>query len=390
VLLESPKKDEKKMLTSTPVVRRYGDTDFVTALRAIAATLVVIVHTGAFAEFGQMGQNLVSVGKFGVQVFFVISGFSIATTFATASSYKEFLTRRLFRIVPLYWLMILVVSAFVWGGLIPANEWSSRFNAEINSYNVLMHLSFLSCLDHRVGATILGVEWTIPVEMFWYGLLPVLITFADTYRRLIQVIVLSVLGGLVTQLIARFAVSIDHALFAKWFPTTHGPCFLLGVLAYRLRQSSARHPERTYSWRLAAAWLLAITLAPFGAPGRGTMLVIATILTISFFRGENFPRICNLVTARPLLFIGSVSYSLYLVHFPVALFLKSAYGLTEGLTLFIACYAISVLLSFHFYMLVEIPMNNLGKMIASRTRELRSVGSVAPESIENVVYRNAA
>ena len=46
--------------------RSYGSTDFITGFRAIAATLVVIIHTGGFAKFGNIGLNITSAEKYGV------------------------------------------------------------------------------------------------------------------------------------------------------------------------------------------------------------------------------------------------------------------------------------------------------------------------------------
>lgn len=69
-------------MAETTFVRRYGETDFITGLRAIAASMVVIIHTGAFTGFGSMGSALTGLGKYGVDIFFVISGFTVAKTFA--------------------------------------------------------------------------------------------------------------------------------------------------------------------------------------------------------------------------------------------------------------------------------------------------------------------
>ena len=89
------------MKRKTLIIRKYGETDFITGLRAIAATLVVVIHTGAFVDFGIIGSAITYSGKYGVDIFFAISGFTIAKTYAEASSYKSYLGRRLFRILPL-------------------------------------------------------------------------------------------------------------------------------------------------------------------------------------------------------------------------------------------------------------------------------------------------
>lgn len=60
--------------------RRYGETDFVTALRAVAAVMVISLHTGAFIGLGEIGRRVTSAGTNSVPVFFVIAGFAVAAS----------------------------------------------------------------------------------------------------------------------------------------------------------------------------------------------------------------------------------------------------------------------------------------------------------------------
>lgn len=361
------------MINRLQIVRRYGDTDFVTALRALAATLVVVIHAGAFIDFGDVGQNIVRSGKYGVQMFFVISGFSIATTFASATSYREFFVRRLFRIIPLYWLMILVAGALTINGLLPRNHWANYFEANLNLYNFFMHFCFLSCLDHTVGTTILGVEWTIPVEMFWYAALPAIIVFAKSRQRLILAIALSVAGIGVTQLLAKMFVSPDPSLFSKWFPTSHGPYFLMGVLGYQIRQSSGTWLHQNATAVLLTAWIATIISVIAGTSGQGIVFAVATLLTIGLFHADRHPTVAAVVTARPFIFVGSISYSLYLVHFPIILFLQEFADLNEGWTLFAVSYSVSLIISTFTYLTIEYPMNQTGKRFSGRRPDLLSM-----------------
>ncbi len=378
------------MINRLQIVRRYGDTDFVTALRALAATMVVVIHAGAFIDFGDIGQNIVRSGKYGVQIFFVISGFSIATTFASATSYREFFVRRLFRIIPLYWLMILVVGALTINGWLPRNHWANYFEANLGLYNFLTHFCFLSCLDHTVGTTILGVEWTIPVEIFWYAVLPAIIVFAKSRGRLTQAIALSVAGIGVTQLFARMFISPDPSLFAKWFPTSHGPYFLMGVLGYQIRQSSGQWLHQNATALLVMAWIATVVSVIAGTSGQGIVFAAATLLTIGLFHADRHPVVAATVTARPFIFVGSISYSLYLVHFPVILFLQKFADLNEGWTLFAVSYSASLIISTFSYLFIEYPMNQLGKRLSSRRPDLLPMPNSDEEASAALPTRNAA
>ena len=117
------------------ILRVYGDTDFITGRRAIAATMVVMIHTGAFADFGTMGQAITSAGKYGVDIFFVISGFTIAKTFTEAKDYRSYLTRRVMRILPLYWFII-SLSMILWlSGEFTLPYWMLELGSQPDLYN---------------------------------------------------------------------------------------------------------------------------------------------------------------------------------------------------------------------------------------------------------------
>ena len=176
------------MQQSPQILRSYGDTDFITGLRAIAATMVVMIHTNALNDFGVVGQAVTSAGKYGVDVFFVISGFTIAKTFTQARDYRSYLTRRIMRIVPLYWFVISIAMVLWLSGLFSMPYWMQTFGAQPDLYNFLIHLGMVSYLDYRIANSLLGVEWTIPIEVFWYVCLPFVIRFGETVLKTIGVI----------------------------------------------------------------------------------------------------------------------------------------------------------------------------------------------------------
>ena len=99
------------------MIKDYGETNFVTGLRAIAATMVIIVHTGALNELGWIGKNITRAGITGVYVFFVIAGFSITESFNRECTYARYLIRRVTRVLPAYAVVTSVTFAMiVWGG----------------------------------------------------------------------------------------------------------------------------------------------------------------------------------------------------------------------------------------------------------------------------------
>ena len=78
-------------------IQDYGDTNFITGMRAFAAFGVVLIHSGGagLRSLGPIGNNFADLGLTGVYVFFVISGFSVASSFDNSAGYFDYLKKRL-------------------------------------------------------------------------------------------------------------------------------------------------------------------------------------------------------------------------------------------------------------------------------------------------------
>lgn len=344
------------------IIRRYGETDFITGLRAIAATMVVVIHTGAFADLGWIGANITGTGKYGVQMFFVISGFTIAATFSGSDRYGSYLIRRLFRIAPLYWLLNGLMVALVLTAILPPNYWMERFGGQIDAYNILMHITFLSFLDQRTAASFIGLEWTIPIEVFWYGLLPFVISRCASQRdHNIALLLLLALASATRAAAEVPGISIS----AHWFPTTYGPYFLLGVICFELRKSDwvPTWPDRTVAgW---ACVLLYLVVIMFDVGAASALIGAATAGLIVLYRTGDFG---GVLESRPMLFVGSISYSIYLWHLIVVMFAiehAPQYQLVSGPVRFGLIFVITLLLSVLTYLVVEQPTNRLGAWVAA-------------------------
>lgn len=138
-------------------------------MRAWAALGVIVAHTDIFGSTfaGIYGDRIANLGATGVYAFFVISGFSVASSYNTSQGYTQYLSKRLWRIVPIYyfWLSICLLGL-----------------PEIDSYSVLSHVLFLGHLDHHVTNSIIGVEWTISIEIFYYLIIPLFLKLCKSPR----------------------------------------------------------------------------------------------------------------------------------------------------------------------------------------------------------------
>lgn len=169
-------------------------------LRGLAATSVVVYHTnfrfpnGVHTEF------------YGVAVFFVISGFIMV--FVSRSDASQFFTRRVMRIVPLYWLLTLI--ALVWynfGFSNPPYVYPLWLNWLFSNPSAILqwfeqHLTNLLIID--TGTTVLrslffwpwdshpllSVGWTLNIEMFFYAVFGICLRLSKRLAPLLASVVL--------------------------------------------------------------------------------------------------------------------------------------------------------------------------------------------------------
>ncbi|HEY4944397.1 MAG TPA: acyltransferase [Rhizomicrobium sp.] len=130
-----------------------GSIGNIQALRAVAAVLVVFTHIDA-----------IKLGTFGVDIFFVISGFVIAYA-GHADSWRPFILKRIFRIVPLYWLG--TIAVFFAALLAPR----LLKNTTSDPADLLKSLFFVPFA--KAGATVqpvLFLGWTLDYEMLFYSI----------------------------------------------------------------------------------------------------------------------------------------------------------------------------------------------------------------------------
>ncbi len=353
------------MKKSQNLLRFYGDTDFITGLRAIAATMVVMIHTGAFNDFGAMGQAITSAGKYGVDIFFVISGFTIAKTFIEAVDYRSYLTRRIMRIMPLYWVMIVIATLFWLSDEFSQPYWMQKFGSEPDIYNLLMHLSMISYFDYRIANSLLGVEWSIPIEVFWYVFLPIIVSYGRTISKVVGTILFLLILTATLSYISKQL--LGTSLPIRWSPIAYGHLFFLGVVSYHLRTRFNFVTVRREVFWLTAAVAMFILALIFEFDGRSEILALCTAVLIIFAKPTNAKWITKPLTVRPVLFIGSISYSIYLIHMLV-IHIYSELGVLPETAIwkFVVVYTITIILSTVTYVVIEKPTNHLGRLMVER------------------------
>jgi len=352
-------------------------------LRAIAVVAVVLFHAG----LGVPG------GFVGVDVFFVISGFLITSIIlrdleAGKFSLIEFWERRARRIAPAATVLVLAVLLAGWFLLMPSDYVALGKSAGMHAA-FAANFYFWRNTNYFAGAAEeqpLLHTWSLAVEEQFYLFVPLLLLFLFRYARFRR------RGVLLCLCLAGFILSLG--LSAVLLPRSPAATFyLLPTRAWELLAGStvALLPASALSrgWRelLGTLGLSAVLLPCFLyskdmafpglaalAPCVGTALFIwatgkgtADGAQVPSSASPELPISARLLSTRPLVLIGLISYSLYLWHWP--LFAFSSYWALEPLSLVyrLSLVSVSLVLAFISWRFIETPFR-FRRLGTSRSR----------------------
>lgn len=151
----------KALHTTLPLPSKINQIDGLQILRVVAVFLVAWLHCGQWL-FPMAGRSLPTLGAFGIDIFFVISGFIVSSVVLRmrgnpgAGASWGFLKRRLIRIFPIYWFFCLLQI----GRLL--------HNHQLFQRNYFPALFLLPGLRSVEGALLVAFSWTLIFEMFFY------------------------------------------------------------------------------------------------------------------------------------------------------------------------------------------------------------------------------
>ncbi|WP_244616652.1 acyltransferase family protein [Starkeya nomas] len=325
-------------------------------LRAVAVLGVVLFHFGA---------NWLPGGFVGVDVFFVISGFLIsksiyADTADGSFSIFSFYERRMRRIVPAFVAVSAVTSAIALFVLLP-NQLLSYARSLIWSVLAFGNVYFYRRADY-FGSSAEEMPllhyWSLGVEEQFYFLFPALILVCRRFWP--KALPWAVLAILVASLVACEMVRQTNPAAAFYLLPFRAFELLIGAaLALPgMRFSGNRHIGGAAI--LAGAGLilygmLTITSAsPF--PGRLALIPClgAALVLWGGERTESLP--ARLLGVAPMRFFGAISYSLYLVHWPIVVFARQLWPDMDAHLFLIGGVALSTLLGWLSWRFVEQPV----------------------------------
>lgn len=331
------------------------------SVRAIAILLVVGCH---YAGFSCLFGGLPSYGWIGVDIFFVLSGFLITSILlelrGTASPLKVFYLRRVLRIFPVYYAMILAVSAIS----LACHEHMVHFGYYVSRFLYLQSFHDAPGFLHRAWMVLIGLEphrallqrgvlpraeqgvqlgpwanslgaaWSLSIEEYFYILwAPIVIFLRDRWKvgmAAAAIFAMSValqylgFGGLPDYF--NFFCRIDTimagsmiALFIRWrsgMKPAHqsladrllkiaAVCLSAAFLAILL----LNRPVLGYELRDSVSFMV------LGLPVFSVLLALALGWLVQRRGGSFF--LLRILRWKPARYLGTISYSLYLFHVPV-------------------------------------------------------------------------
>ena len=275
------------------------------ALRAISCLNLLLFHfTYVYANKYGFETPLgfaFPYGKYGVQLFFMLSGFVNAMTFVGKRSAKDFLFARAIRIFPSYWFVILL-------------------NVFLLSYLPLFHtptsgevVANLTTMPRLFGFENLEpVTWTLQIEMLFYATL-VIMMLTGAFEKMLRNLMVMVGVCLVFCLAASgFKSAFPDSGFNQFFWIAENVCYMrnmplfaMGMLLNEIKN------KRGTTWHnilgiIAAGIVFQIIDLRDHNPA-ATMLLFGLLVACAW--GKVPP-----LRFKPLLFISSISYTLYLFH----------------------------------------------------------------------------
>ena len=276
--------------------------------------MVLVAHVGLIPH-----AKLASVlGNAGVDLFFVLSGFLITRLLlnerAKQAPLRFFLIRRSLRIFPIFYLTLLVTAVVNPDDplLLPAAVYLSNFFGALEP-----------------APTLLQRTWSLCVEEHFYLIWPLIVYLLP--RRLSESAAVAIVVAAAAAMLATAWAFQDERL---WLLLKQGSCYrfcslgLGGLIAYR--ETALRTPGRARTVALAAAagaaalFLLgglrtvsgSIVVAPYDMVAELLFLAATSTLVVLIAIGTG-PRVATpvrLLAARPLCYLGRISYGVYLYH----------------------------------------------------------------------------
>ena len=340
-------------------------------LRGIAVLLVLAAHIpqigdGFIAQFIKFSATVSNAAYLGVDLFFVLSGFLITRILIHDKrnknlSFKQFYLKRALRIFPIYYISVLVVGVLVsWKDMAPVTLYYAN-------YFFALHRD-----PHPMSHT-----WSLAVEEHFYLVWPFVISyFSLANAKKVTAYVFPAIA-LITAAITVLLMTKDGGYELIYRGTTYRVLSLSLGSFLAFNESAILNIKRTKLFFGVALVLLA-AFKFYNTTGFSvnyvylpTFSAVSVFIFLGVISLENSQsRLRRLFVNRPLVFIGQISYGIYLFHYPILYLLgltqdqtgKITYDWAKGLAALVLCFVVPIV----FYYSIEKPCLRFKEKLTKR------------------------
>lgn len=350
------------------------------SLRAIAAIAVIIYHIDA---------NYLPGGFLGVDLFFVLSGYLISSLIikeykstGTVNLYN-FYVRRARRLLPAVYFMITVVLIIItlFNGVLLKKSYLDALFGYIYSSNWWYIFHKLDYFDSFGSQSPFKHLWSLAIEEQFYMFFPLIFLIFNrksksnnSNGKLNKNFIYVVLSLILVSLIAHILLFDINNINRIYFGTdTRAFSLLVGVVGAilypmdRLSERTTKKDNMIYSIVSLVSILVLIGIMINTSEYntwlyRGGFLLVAIIgLIIIISSGRQYTFMSKLLSFKPLVFIGKISYSLYLWHFPILVVTTPVSEIGNPNLFYVTLRIVLIfLVATGSYMFVETPIRKLG------------------------------
>lgn len=368
--------------------------NYIDSIRGIAILMVILVHVAhtvsKFSELSPTIWLLTEYGIMGVQLFFVVSAFTLCLSYERRINEDKrnlkFFIRRYFRIAPAYYLIGILVY-FLISYLLPEFSVTSSDSYTLNS--VLSNVFLIHGFVLDPSNNLVPGGWSIGTEMAFYAIFPLLFFLSKRALNLnlsfllksffIVIIGINIVTFVINLLIREKLERWGLSGFVYFNLYNQIPVFLVGICYYFLERKNYLEFDKKvdlvgflgFTSLSLIIWKIGLVYEVLGY----LISIIPFVTALSFIFLINLFRKVNKLNHTFLKRIGSISYSMYLIHFlfarSLSMFILSKVDCTnyENATLvllFILTVILTYLMALISEKLIEKPFIKLGKKLVKK------------------------
>lgn len=343
--------------------------DQLTFTRFLAAIAIVIFHYGdtIFPFSVESIAFIFQQANVGVSYFFILSGFVMILAYGSKNKIDAatYLKNRFARIYPIFFLAIIMLLAYF-----------IIRSLTIDYSGLLLNIMLIQSWIPGKALSFNGPGWSLSTELLFYCTFPFLFNYIYKrydYKKLVApILIFWLLSQIILQLFATPEIKNDISAkshnFFYYFPLMHLNEFLMGNLAglfFIQRLRNKKHQVDLYILLIFSLFTLILKYNSWLVLHNGMLMIVFIPLIVLFSINNGI--ITTLFNKKIFIFLGEISFSIYILQKPVYLWMryltKTLAGINEESAIFYIYLIALIVISAIFYHFIETPLREKIKQI---------------------------